>query len=253
MSAKSLLAALGFVLVIGMFAFSLWAEWGPYAWIAAAQIALLDSYFGKATFILTLVLFLVPAMLLLFMFISAGRGVKAIGFGVPALLVLAHFVAAVFFVCTTAKQAGTVTTFESITKGTCFLPQNIILERSKLPALDLDQASGVKSNQSSDELYVPFATSSWPSPDTPVVLKSTPENLKKLAGAENFKGIVRRAPLPYLVRHAWTQNHALFAVVLEDQATVFGFWFPAVVVYAVMLIWGAWSFFKSRRKASPQV
>lgn len=234
-----------------MFAFSLWAEWGPYAWIAAAQIAILDSYFGKATFMLTLVLFLMPAMLLLFMFISAGRGVKAIGFGIPGLLVLAHFGTAVFFVINAGKQADS-STFEIAARGAGFLPQNIAIETAKLPQLDLKQAAVVNSG-TSEEVYVPFAAAAWPLPDTPVVLKSSPAKLKALAGTPNLKGTIRLAPLPYLVRRAWTQNHALFAVIVEEQVTVFGFWLPAAILYGVGLFWGVWSLFKSRRKASRQV
>lgn len=86
-----------------------------------------------------------------------------------------------------------------------------------------------------------------------MVLKSSPAKLKALAGTPSLKGTIRLAPLPYLVRLAWTQNHALFAVIVEEQATVFGFWLPAAILYGVGLFWGAWSLFKSRRKASRQV
>lgn len=254
MSIKALLSALGFVLLAGAFAFSLWAEWGPYSWVAAGQVALMDSYSEKLTFVLTLVLFLIPAMLLLLLSVSAGRMAKAVALGVPGLLVLVHFAATIFFVGSGGAQVEG-STFESAVRSAGFMPQNITLERRRLPDLKLDQASGMKSSTGSDdgaELYIPFASTSSPSPETMVVLKSTPANLKKLAEAESLKGVLRKAPLPYLVRKSWPQNHTIFAITFEDQATVRGLWMPAVAVYVVGLIWGAVSLFKSWRARSAQ-
>lgn len=252
---KALLSALGFTLVLGAFAFSLWAEWGPFAWVAAAQLAIMDSYSGKLTFILTFVLFLIPAMILLFQFISGGRAAIVIGFGVPALLVLAHLAATIFFVSTGGAQIESPA-FDVAVRGANFVPKNITLERSLLPDLELDRASGVKSSTSSDddaELYIPFASTAWPSPDTMVVLKSTPAKLKKLAGAESLKGVLQKAPLPYLVRSSWPQSPSLFVVLIEDQATVRGSWMAAAAVYVVLFIWGAVKLFKSwRAKSAPQ-
>jgi hypothetical protein len=250
--AMSLLCALGFVLLVGTFAFSLWAEWGPYAWVTAAQMAIMDSYFGKLNFVLTFVLFLIPAMILLFA--SRGRVAKTIALGVPGLLLLVHFIATIYFVSTGGTQAE-ATTFESAVRSASFIPQNITLERSNLPEPELEKTSGIRSGSSDAgaELYVPFTPSSWPSPDIRVVLKTKSENLTKLAAGETLTGVIHKAPLPYLVRHSWPQNPSLFAVIIEDRATVLGSWLGAAVVYAVLLIWGASNLFKSRHaKPAPQ-
>ncbi|MHB1081967.1 MAG: hypothetical protein ACYC67_21435 [Prosthecobacter sp.] len=254
MSMKALLSAVGFVLLVGAFAFSLWAEWGPYAWVAAAQLAVMDSYSEKLTFILTFLLFLIPALVLLFQFFSGGRLAQAVGLGVPVVLILIHLAATVFFVSSGGSQLEAAT-FESGIRTANFVPQNITLERRLLPDLMLDQASGVKSGSSSDDsadLYIPFAASSWPSPETMVVLKSTPAHLEKLAEAENLEGVLRKMPLPYLVRSSWPQNPSIFAIVIEDRTSVRGLWIPAAAVYVLFLIWGAVSFFKSRRARSAQ-
>jgi hypothetical protein len=252
MSAKSLLSALGFVLLVCTFAFSLWAEWGPYSWVAAAQMAIMDSYSGKLTFVLTFVLFLIPAMLLLV--ISKGRLAKMIALGVPGLLVLLHLVATIYFVSSGGTQAE-APTFESAIRSASFVPHNITLEKSKLPALDLEKTSGITSAGSSGagaELYVPFTSTSWPSPETMVVIKSIASDLSKLAGGESLRAVIHKAPLPYLVRHSWPQNPSIFAIIIEHRATVRGSWMGAAAVYVVGLIWGAWTLFKSWRTSKVQ-
>ena len=248
-SAVSLLGALGFVLLLCAFAFSLWAEWGPYAWVAAAQVALMNSYSEKLTFVLTFVPFLIPAVILLFLFISGGRAVKAVGFGVPVMLVLLHLLATIYFVSTGGTQAD-ASSFDSAVQSASFVPQNITLEKSKLPALDLEKASGIKAAYSPDDgadLYIPFTS---PSSETRVILRSKPENLKKQAAGASLTGVIHKAPLPYLVRHSWPQNPSVFAVIIEDGANVRGSWMGAAVVYIVLSIWGAVTLFKSWRAKS---
>ena len=251
MSIKALLCAVGFVLLVGTFAFSLWAEWGPYAWVAAAQVALMDSYSEKLTFVLTFVFFLIPAMILLFLFISGGRAAKVIGLGVPGMLILLHLVATIYFVGTGGTQAD-ASSFDSAVHSAGFVPQNITLEKSKLPALDLEKASGIKAAYSPDDgadLYIPFTS---PSPEARVILRSKPENLKKLAAGASLTGLIHKAPLPYLVRHSWPQNPSVFAVIIEDGANVRGSWMAAAAVYIVLIIWGAVTLFKSWRAKSAQ-
>ncbi|MCX6852901.1 MAG: hypothetical protein NTY98_28760 [Verrucomicrobia bacterium] len=251
MSIKGLLCAVGFVLLVGTFAFSLWAEWGPYSWLAAAQVALMDSYSEKLTFVLSFVFFLIPAMLLLFLFISGGRAAKLVGLGVPVLLVLIHLVATIYFVGTGGTQAD-ASSFESAVHSASFVPQNITLEKSKLPALDLEKASGIKAAHSSDDgadLYIPFTS---PSSGARVILRSKPENLKKLAAGASLTGLIHKAPLPYLVRHSWPQTASVFAVIIEEGANVRGSWMAAAAVYIVLIIWGAVTLFKSRRAKAAQ-
>jgi hypothetical protein len=249
---KGLLCAVGFVLLVGTFAFSLWAEWGPYSWLAAAQVALMDSYSEKLTFVLTFVLFLIPAMILLFLFVSGGRSAMAVGLGIPGLLVLLHLVATIYFVSTGGTQAD-ASSFDSAVHNASFVLQNITLEKSKLPALDLEKASGIKAAHSPDDgadLYIPFTS---PSSEARVILKSKPENLKKLAAGASLTGVIHKAPLPCLVRHSWPQNPSVFAVIIEDGANVRGSWMAAAAVYIVLIIWGAVTLFKSwRAKAARQ-
>ena len=250
--ALSLLCALGFNLLVASFAFSLWAEWGPYSWVSSAQLALLGSYFGKASFILTFILHLIPAMILLIM--ARGRMALIIALGLPGLLLLAHLTATLWFVSTGGTQSE-ASTFDAAIRSAGFVPQNITLESSMLPALDLDKTSGIRSGSSDlgAELYVPFTPASWPSPEISVCLKSTSESLKELAQGAPLTGVIQKAPLPFLVRKSWPQNPSLFAVIIEDQASVRGNWLPAAALYVVMLLWGAYSFFKRRRtsKAAP--
>lgn len=252
MSIKALLCAVGFVLLVGTFAFSLWAEWGPYSWLASAQLALIDSYSEKLTFVLTFVLFLIPAMILLFVFISGVRAARAVALGVPGLLVVLHLGATIYFVSTGGTQAD-ASSFDSAVHSASFVPQNITLEKSKLPALDLEKASGIKAAHSPDDgadLYIPFTS---PSSEARVVLRSKPENLKKLAAGASLTGLIHKAPLPYLVRHLWPQNPSVFAVIIEEGANVRGSWMGAAAVYIVLIIWGAVTLFKSwRAKAAQQ-
>ena len=249
MSIKGLLCAVGFVLVVGTFAFSLWAEWGPYSWVAAAQVALIESYSEKLTFVLTFVFFLIPAVILLILFVSGGRAAKVVGLGIPGLLVLLHLVATIYFVGTGGTQAD-ASSFDSAVHSAGFVPQNITLERSKLPALDLEKASGIKAAHSPDDgadLYIPFT---FPSSEARVILRARPENLKKLAAGASLTGVIHKAPLPYLVRHSWPQNSSVFAVIIEEGVTVRGSWMAAAAVYVVGLIWGVVTLFKSWRAKS---
>ena len=245
----SLLGALGFVLLVCAFAFSLWAEWGPYAWVAATQVALIDSYSEKLTFVLTLVLFLIPAVIILVT--SRGRGARMISLGIPGLLVLLHLAATVYFVSTGGTQSD-ASSFDSAVQSASFVAQNITLEKSKLPALELEKASGIKAAHSPDDgadLYIPFTS---PSSEARVILKSKPENLKKLAAGASLAGVIHKAPLPYLVRHSWPQNPSVFAVIIEEGANVRGSWMGAAAVYIVLIIWGVVTLFKSRRAKATQ-
>lgn len=211
----------------------------------------MDSYFGKATFILTFILHLIPAMILLIM--ARGRAALIIALGLPGLFLLAHLAATIYFVSTGGTQAD-ASSFDAAIRSAGFVPQNITLQRSQLPALDLDKTSGIRSGASDlgADLYVPFAAASLPS-ETSVVLLSKSENLKKLAQGEPLTGVIHKAPLPFLVRKSWPQNPSLFAVIIEDQASVRGNWIGASVVYVVLLIWGASNYFKRRRTSqTPQ-
>lgn len=255
MSFKSLLAAVGFVLLVCAFAFSLWAEWGLYSWIVSAQVAVMDIYSDKLTFFLTFILFLIPAMLLLVVFIPGGRVAKAIGLGVPALLILVHFIATVFFLSTGGTQIES-SGFEASIRQAGFAPQNITLEKRQLPALDLAQTFAIKAPyapEDSAEIYVPFVSTSWPSPGTRVVLKSTPAGLKALAETGSLKGVLKKTPLPSLARRAWPQDPSIFAILIEEKATVRGLWIPAAVLYVIAIISGIVGISKSRRaKSVPQ-
>ncbi|MBB5032743.1 hypothetical protein [Prosthecobacter vanneervenii] len=246
MTFKALLAALGFNLLAASFAFSLWAEWGPYSWVASAQLALIGSYFGKATFILTFILHLIPAMILLIM--ARGRAALVLALGLPGLFLLAHLAATIYFVSTGGTQAD-ASSFDAAVRSAAFVPHNISLQRSQLPGLDLDKTSGIRSGASDlgADLYIPFITTVSQPSETSVVLLSKSDNLKKLAQGEPLTGVIQKAPLPYLVRKTWPQNPSLFAVIIEDRASVRGNWIGAAVVYVVLLIWGASHFFKRRR------
>ncbi|MDP1589033.1 MAG: hypothetical protein Q8M07_14880 [Prosthecobacter sp.] len=236
MSTKAFLSAHGFMLSVGLFAFTIWAEWGPYVWFSDAQIAINDNYTTKGTFVLTSILFLIPAILLLIA--SRGRAAITLALGVPGLLVLVHLAATIYLVSTGGTQAPT-STFEAAVRNANFVPHNITLEKSQLPVLELDKTSGISSSRYSDagaDLYIPYAPAFWPSPTTMVVLHSKSENLKKLAEEKSLTGVIHKAPLPYLVRHSWPQNPSLFAIIIEDRATVRRSWGLAAVVYVALLI-----------------
>ncbi|WP_395741596.1 hypothetical protein [Prosthecobacter sp.] len=249
MSIKALLSALGFILLVGTFAFSLWAEWGPYSWVVSAQMAIMDSYMQKLTFILTFLLFFAPAIILQLSFTSAGGAAKLIGFGIPGLLVLAHFALTAWLVGTGGTQLEGAS-FDTAVRQAGFIPQNITLDRRQLPDLKLDQASSLQSSGSSEELYIPFAPASWPSPDTMVVLKTSPDRLQKLAQADELQGVLRKTPLPYLVRKSWPRNPSLFAIIIEDKASTRTLLLPAAFIYLLAIIGGISHLFKSRRARS---
>ncbi|WP_395750347.1 hypothetical protein [Prosthecobacter sp.] len=247
--ATALLCALGFNLVLASFAFSLWAEWGPYAWITAAQTALGGSYFGKVSFTLTFILHLVPAILLFFA--AYGRVSNMLTLGLPVVCILAHLTATVWFVSTGGRHADG-SSFDSAVRSASFVPQDIALERAKLPALDMEKISGIRSGSSDlgADLYVPFSAAAWPDPDTRVILKTQSEKLDKLSRGEFLEGVMQKAPLPYLVRKSWPQNPSVFAIVIEDRGSVRGNWIPALAAYGVLGIWGISHFFKRRRGAA---
>lgn len=244
--ATALLCALGFNVLLASFAFSLWAEWGPYAWITTAQTALLGSYFGKASFMLTFILHLIPAMLLLLM--AWGRVAKGIVLGLPVLCILAHLTVTVWLVSTGGQHADG-SSFESAVRSAGFVPQDITLERAKLPALDMEKISGIRTGKSDlgADLYVPFTAGAWPEPEMKVILKTKSENLDKLTRGEFLEGVIQKAPLPYLVRQSWPQNPSVFAIVIEDRGSVRGNWIPALAAYVVLGIWGISSFLKRKR------
>lgn len=252
MSVKSLFAAIAFILLACGFAFSLWAEWGPYSWLITAQMALMDSYSGKLCFFLTFILFLIPSMIVLTVFVAGDRIGKALALGVPALLILAHFGATVFFLSTGGTQIES-SDFAASIRQAGFAPQNITLERSQLPALDSQHTYAIKESYAPDdsaEIYVPFVATSWPSPGTRVVFKSTPAGVKAIAESGSLKGVLKKAPLPSLVRRAWLPDPSIFAIIIEEKATVRGLWFPAAFLYVLAAFSIIVGLIKSKRAKS---
>src|SRR5436309_4244741 len=108
-------------------AFSIWAEWGPYAWIAAAQIALQGGYGGSTNLVVTVFLFLVigglvtkwlgPAVA------AAARGAVIIA----AALVLAHLFLGVYFIALRDNAPARVS-FTDAAQNVTWLPRTMAID-----------------------------------------------------------------------------------------------------------------------------
>jgi len=252
MTIKGFLAAIAFIVALFVFAFSLWAEWGPYSWAAAIQIAIMDEYEVTITLLLMFLMFLPLAFVLLPHITASGLSAQVLAFGVPALFVLVHIAATVYFLFTDDTPADS-STFASALRGATFLPHSFVLQRRELPAMDFDHASGVETSRSSSgssdrgDMFIPFVDTIWPDPRTPVVFKSDSVRLEFLSKEESLEGTIRKAPLPYLVRRTLTDNHSTFAIIVENQGSVRMFWLMPAILYGLALIFGAKSMLKSRR------
>lgn len=245
MTIKGFLAAIAFVVLLFLFAFSIWAEWGPYAWVAAVQIATMNEYAEKLTFLLVFLLFWFPAMALFPHINAAGRPTQILAFGIPALFAFVHISATVYFLCIGGTPPER-STLASALRSTTFLPQGITLKTTELPAMDLEHVSGItRSGSASDygDMYIPFVNTIWPNPEMPVVLKTDSFWLKYPSKDGSMEGTLRKAPLPYLVRRSWTENHSKFAIIFENRGSIRMYWLQPAIIYAIGLFFGAKSMF----------
>ncbi len=250
---KGLLAAIGFNLVLILLAFSFWAEWGPYAWAAAAQIAVMDSYSAKLTFFVVAIVFVPIVLLLLAPVLKATRAVWAVAFGVPVLAVSLHFAASAYFLVTGGEPARG-TSFADAVDSASFLPRDFALKTAQLAPLDVDRAAGIhRSTSYDDEEYIPFAQASWPADQTPVVFESKRYDLERVARDGVVEGNIRRGPLPYLVRRAWGPEAPTLGIIVTHRESVREYWLLPAIFYALLLLyagWRGWKMLRARNTSS---
>jgi hypothetical protein len=234
MSTKAFFAAIGLIVTLLLFAFSLWAEWGPYAWTAAIQVAIGGSYYGLVAYMATFIIFCVPTIFLGKVVMASGRWAFLLAFGVPAALVAVHLSLTVYYLVTGGVQVDS-STFSSAVREAGFLPRNIELDARKLAALDTEHASHLRKRRSSSkdegDVYIPFVSSVWLDDGTPVVFKSKSDSLKQLASGKPVKGMIRKMPLPYLVRRSLPDSKSTCAVIIESSSSVRFYWGLAVAFY----------------------
>jgi hypothetical protein len=241
---KGLLAAIGFNAVLALLAFSVWAEWGPYEWAAAAQLAVMDSYGQKLTLILVLFLFVIPGALLLAPVLKAGRLVWAVAFGLPAVALALHFAAMSYFLATGGPASSP--SFADAVDSATFLPRAFTLKTTQLAPLDVDRAAGIHTSHFDDE-YIPFVKDAWPANATPVVLESKASLLDGIEREGVVDGNIRRAPLPYLVRRAWGPDAPTLGIIVTHGESVRDYWLLPAIFYVLALLYGAWRLWKMRR------
>ena len=250
MNAKTLLAAIGFSLLLLLFAFSLWAEWGPYAWVAAAQVAMFDSYGEKLTFMLTLILFIIPVIALSIPLFNAGRRAWQVALALPALALLAHLGLTGYYMAVGDPGPVLTTTADAIAAAK-LLPRSVLLDHAQLAQLDTEHATGISSSANSwdDVFYVPFAPPTWRDAASPVVLVSKQGDLDALASGGPVEGSVRLGPLPYLVRRDWDTGATAMAVIITNKESVREYWLPPTIGYVLLFLFLGWLYWKSRREA----
>jgi hypothetical protein len=242
-SVKAIVSAIAFIIVVLSFAFSLWTECGPYAWTASAQVALFGAYSLKLTFIITLVIYVMVAVLLWCVFAGSSRVIEALAFGIPALLVLVYFAITAHLLFTGGTQVDSSSQTQ-VLQAASLIPQGFTLESSNLHDLDIEHSVTTEIGFDK-ETYVPFKPSVWPDSQTPVVLKVGFNGLKELSEKKPLNGIIQKEPLPLLFRRAWTENHSLFAIVLDNNHTSVRAYFASSVVLFIIFIsvaiWFLWT------------
>ena len=249
--ARGFLAAVGLNAVLALLAFCFWAEWGPYAWVAAGQLAVMDSYSTKLTLFLVLLAFAVPIVLLLMPIFKAGRAVLAVAFGVPALAVALHLATTAYFLVTGGPAAESAS-FPAAVGSASLLPRPFSLKAAQLAPLDVDRTAGIRRSSSGydDEEFIPFARVSWPADDTPVVLEARRIDFDEINRSGEIQGNVRRAPLPYLVRRAWGPDAPTVAIIVTNRESVREYWMLPAIFYILLFLFGAWRLWKTRRAGS---
>lgn len=248
MHLKGFLAAIGFNLLLALLVFSLWAEWGPYAWAAAGQLAVMDSYSGKLTLLVVLIVFLPPMIVVLGPVLGAGRAVWAVAFGIPVLALALHLAATGYFLVTGGSPPESAS-FADAVRTASFLPRSFRLDTAQLPGLDLDHAAGISTSAAAydDDDYIPFAKTAWPEDRTPVTLQSKRIHLDKIAAGGPIEGNIRRGPLPYLVRRAWGPEAPTLGIIVAHKESVRDYWVAPAIAYVLLLLFAGWRVWRIRR------
>ena len=248
MRSKGFLAAIGFNLLLLLLAFSVWAEWGPYAWAAAGQLAVMDSYSGKLTLFLMLIVLVPPAVVLLSHVLGAGRAVWAVAFGSPALALTLHLAATGYFLVT-GGSAPERASFADAVGTASFLPRSFTLDAAELPPLDLGHAASIRTSAAGydDSNYIPFAKTAWPDDRTPVVLESKRIHLDEIAAGGQIDGNIRHGPLPYLVRRAWGPEAPTLGIIVTHKESVRDYWTAPAITYVLLLLFAGWRLWSVKR------
>lgn len=254
------LVALGFNVIVALGIFSLWAQWGPYEWIAALQFRFLAREYPALTFILTLVICGFPALLLRGLASGGGRLARILTY-VPAGLALAAHLGATLYFLITAASPPENTSIATAAHDATFLPHqvrltpdNILLLNQRLMgdlAAAPPESGGDPQRQ---QLYLPFYPSQWPDEKTPVFLSLKKASLEShRESPTEIVGTIRIRPLPYLARRSAPPSTPLFSTVLTEYESVRAPWIVAAVIYAFLAIYLARRFWLARRipKFSP--
>lgn len=244
---KKIIAALVAALLLLLYAFSLWAEWGPYAWLAGAQFAVFHSYEVPLTFVGVSLLFAVP-LIFAWKEMGSGRTSLCVAFGVPAAAVAAHLSLTLFFAVTGGTAADS-TTFRSAVQDAGFLPKRFRMDEAALWPLDEARAAGEHSSASDEQAYIPFEA---PSGDEklPVVLEFDSGEFSRAPDLHPLEGLIYKAPLPYLVRRQWAGEGSTFAVIIKSRKSVREFWIWQGIFYVVISALLGWFWRKSSRAAA---
>lgn len=235
--------------LVALLAFSLWAEWGPWAWVAAAQLAVIKAYGVSLTGIIVALAFILP-MIPLWYRMDGSRPTLALAVGLPVAAIAVHLGMTVFF-CATGGAAAGSSSFAEAVAGAGFLPKNFRMDAASLPPVLNERTVGVHGSIEGNSSYTPF--DALAADGTPVVLRM--EELDTYS--PNFhplSGFIYKAPLPYLVRRDWPAPRPLFAVVVVYGKSVREFWAFQALFYALALGYGAWRWYKAAKaRALPPV
>jgi hypothetical protein len=215
------LAAIAFNVVIATFIFSFWTERGPYHWLAAAQYSMMESYSQKLTLILTIFIFMPLALLLVRPILNAKRWGRIVAFGPFLLLVAAHIIITIYFLCTGGSRSSGTTLNEAVRSAT-FLPHAVTIDTKFLETLDRDFSTHIayqgRHNYSSvaysGSHYIPLKFDSSSDPDMPVIFKSGGFALETLSEQMQVDGMIYKSPLPYLLRRNWGHDDAVFGMII---------------------------------------
>lgn len=250
------LAAITFNAVVFSFAFFFWTERGPYQWIAAAQYAVMESYGQKLTLILMIFLFMPIGLLLVRPIHRSGRWACFIAYGPSLLAVGAHFLMTAYFLITGGTHSEGTTLDEAVRSAT-FLPQAVSIDTKFFNALDESFSTHIARQTSRIETfrkelsgshYIPFQKEVSHDPRFPVVFRSGGFALEVLSRQPEVKGMIYKAPLPYLLRRNWEGNDAAFGVIISNQQSVHEHWLPFGMLYGVVLISMGAAYFSRKTK-----
>ena len=250
---KGILCAVGFALLGILCAYSIWAEWGPYAWVASLQLALFSSYLSFVTFALTLLLFGIPALLLGVNLVEQPRAIQALAFGIPALLVLCHFLVISYCMIAGGSEPTRLTVTEAIQRAS-ILPQGISVESKNLFGSDfgtpIQLTSRGRGGTTQDGLFLPIMGSAA-NPDTQVFLKTSDFRLKyPPKDGEMVNLTVSRAPIPFLVRNGLKTSGSAMGIILDEGTSVRMSCLAPAIMYLVGIFYGLRELWGRRRKAA---